>query len=100
MRVRPGDVVLYRDGAALEAVIGTVHDTPTPRTLELCCGTWIARASVVRVIRHVGPMPTHSTIATAMKQGTVHGMRPEDARPRGPLTPVRRPSYGSQRAQA
>jgi len=85
MRVRPGDVVLYRDGAVLEPAIGTVDGTHGPRTLELCCGTWIPRDSVIRVIRHVAGTPTHSSIATAMKQGTVHGMRPGDPRTAVPL---------------
>lgn len=73
MVVRPGDVVLYRDGAMLEPQVGTVFGTPTPRALELYCGTWIPRDSVVRVIRHVDDMPTPSSIATAMMRGEVQG---------------------------
>jgi len=66
-------VVEYRDGAALALVVGTVYGTPTPRTLELYCGSWVPRDSVVRVIRHVNGTPTPSSIATAMMRGMVHG---------------------------
>lgn len=69
MTIKPGDTIEYRTPGGRR--IGTV-DLITIRGVALCCGTWLCRSEVIRVVRRARPeMPSPDAISRAMLRGEV-----------------------------